>query len=63
MKIRFVTDFVSSSGVRRRAGDVRDYPDGMADMLIRRHKVEAVEETNTDARRLLAELRAKRGKT
>lgn len=40
MKLRFTTDFVSSQGTILRAGDVRDYPDGMADILIRRGKAE-----------------------
>ena len=44
MKLRFVTDHISSSGVIRRAGDVREYPDGMADILIRRGKAEAYRE-------------------
>lgn len=42
MKVRFLTDHVSSSGVKRRQGDVRDYPDGMAAILIRRCKAEQV---------------------
>lgn len=40
MKLKFVTDHVSSQGKINRLGDVRDYPDGMANILIRRGKAE-----------------------
>lgn len=44
MKLRFTTDWISSTGVVRRQGDIRDYPDGVADLLIRRKKAEPVVE-------------------
>lgn len=44
MKLKFLRDFVSSAGTIRRAGDVRDYPDGMADLLVRRGKAEPYRE-------------------
>ena len=44
MKLKFTTDYVSSQGTIRHAGDVKDYPDGMANILIRRGKAEPYRE-------------------
>lgn len=50
MKLKFLCDFVSSQGTIRRAGDIRDYPDGMADLLVRRGKAEPYREPLTTYR-------------